>query len=244
MDSLLVPFIVSFIVVVLVALLLRPLAIRLELVDVPGGRKTHKGHVPLVGGIAMLFGFVAGLLALNFPLHNYRALLAGITVLAFAGLLDDFHELSARAKFVAQLIAALLMVVWGHNKLFTLGHLFFGKAILLQYHLSVPVTVFAILSIINAINMLDGIDGLAGGVVLIELLLLFALAFHAGQALDASILGVLASSVAAFLCLNYRLPGRRRAIVFMGDVGSMFLGFALVWFCVSLSQVAQSSLRP
>lgn len=238
------PILVAFIVAGLCAWLLKPLAARLELVAVPGGRKAHQGNIPLVGGIAMLFGLAAGLLVLNLPLHHYRAFLAGIAVLAFAGLLDDFHELSARSKFIAQLIAALLMVFWGHNKLFSLGHLFFGEIILLQYHLAVPVTVFAILSIINAINMLDGMDGLAGGIVLVELMLLFALAQHAGQVADAMILAILAGSVAAFLCFNYRLPGRRHALIFMGDVGSMFLGFVLVWFCVKLSQVGQATLPP
>src|SRR5690349_200444 len=94
--------------------LLRPLAIRLDLVDSPGGRKQHAGHIPLVGGLAMFLGFLFSLLTLPISLTDYRPLLAGCSLLVFIGILDDFHELPARARFAAQIAAALLMTAWGN----------------------------------------------------------------------------------------------------------------------------------
>jgi undecaprenyl-phosphate alpha-N-acetylglucosaminyl 1-phosphatetransferase len=97
---------------------------------------------------------------------------------------------------------------------------------------------------INAINMVDGIDGLAGGLTLITLSTLALISWMAGLEYSLNILLLLIASVLAFLIFNLRYPGQPKAQVFMGDAGSMSLGFIVAWFLISLSQGEQRAMTP
>jgi UDP-GlcNAc:undecaprenyl-phosphate GlcNAc-1-phosphate transferase len=232
----------GFAITLLLLMVLRPLAHRIGLADQPGGRKHHDGRVPLIGGIAMLCGFVFVVLILDVVLSPLRALFAGCGLLMIVGVLDDFRELSTFARFLAQIVAALIMVYFGGVRLHDLGHLVSDTVWSLGLW-EVPFTVFAVVGVINALNMADGLDGLAGTLTLIALATLAALASAAGRAADAAVLLVLVSTVVAFLALNLRIA-RPRALIFMGDAGSMFLGFAIAWFCISLSQRGVPAMTP
>ena len=234
---------IAFFITFSCILLLKPLALRIGLVDVPNSRKHHQGDIPLIGGLAMFMGFLAALLTLAISLQHYRSFIAGSALLVFVGLLDDFHELSPRSRFLAQIFALLLMFFWGGIKLTQLGNLIFYREIGLNIY-SLPVTIIAGLGVINAINMTDGIDGLAGTLVLTELILLIYCAIINGQVLAATILFVIIATILAFLCLNFRWSSRLSAQVFMGDAGSMFLGFALIWFLIELSQRGSHTVTP
>ncbi|MDQ8039878.1 MAG: MraY family glycosyltransferase [Rickettsiella sp.] len=234
---------IAFLITLLCILLLKPLAVRLGLVDAPNNRKHHQGDIPLIGGLAMFVGFLAALLTLPISLQHYRSFIAGSALLVFVGLLDDFHELSPKSRFLAQIFALLLMFFWGGVKLTHLGNLFFYREIGLSIY-SLPVTVIAGLGIINAINMTDGVDGLAGTLVLSALLLLIECAILNQQFIAVYILLLIIATVLAFLCLNFRWPGCLHAKVFMGDAGSMLLGFILVWFLIELSQTAPHAITP
>lgn len=226
----------AFFITLFCIILLKPLALRIGLVDTPNNRKQHQGNVPLIGGLAMLMGLLVALLTLPISLQHYRSFIAGSALLVFVGLLDDFHELSPKSRFFAQLVAVFLMVFWGNVQITHLGNLIDYHDIFLGYYLSLLVTIIATLGIINAINMLDGVDGLAGTLVLVELILLIYCATHTGHFLSASLLFLVIASVLAFLWFNFPFPGRFNAQIFMGDAGSMFLGFVLVWFLINLSQ--------
>jgi len=191
----------------------------------------------------MFMGFFVALLTLPISLQHYRSFIAGSILLVFVGLLDDLHELSPRSRFLAQIFSLLLMFFWGQIKLTYLGNLFFYKAQGLGF-CSLPVSVIAGLGIINAINMVDGMDGLAGSLVLVELILLFYCAVISGQLPSAYLLFLMMVVVVAFLWLNFQIPGRSHAKVFMGDAGSMFLGFTLVWFLIELSQIGAHAITP
>lgn len=104
---------------------LRPLAGHIGLVDTPGGRKIHADPVPLIGGVAVFIGFSFALLSLNTSLAPYRGLLAGVVLLVFIGVLDDFHELTARTRLMGQCVAAALFIEWGNVFFHHLGDLFF-----------------------------------------------------------------------------------------------------------------------
>ena len=234
---------VAFVVTCLLLWVLRPLAMRIGLVDQPCERKRHVGHVPLVGGIAMFCGFMFAVLVLEQSLAGYRALFVGTALLVIVGILDDFHDLPPWVRFVAQIVAALIMTLWGGVVVRDLGALFGSGSIPLGMW-AVPFTVFVTVGAINAINMLDGVDGLAGGVVWIAFVLLGFVAFSGNLMADAQVLLILACVVSAFLGFNLRFPGRRQALVFMGDAGSMFLGFALVWFVITLSQGENRAMTP
>ncbi|WP_342220613.1 MraY family glycosyltransferase [Rickettsiella endosymbiont of Miltochrista miniata] len=231
----------AFCITVFCILLLRPLALRLGLIDTPDIRKQHQGNIPLIGGLAMLMGLLVGLLTLPISLQNYRSFIAASALLVFVGFLDDFKELSTKSRFFAQIVAVLLMIFWGKNYIVHLGNLIFFKDIHLGYYTSLIVTLVAGLGIINAINMIDGVDGLAGTLVLVELILLMGCAIITQHFSATMLLLLLAASVIGFLCFNFPFPGRAHAQIFMGDAGSMLLGFGLVWFLIELSQ---STFRP
>lgn len=234
---------ITFFITLVCIILLKPLAIRLSLVDTPNNRKHHDGEIPLIGGLAMFIGFLVGLLTLPVSLQHYRSFIAGSALLVFVGLLDDFHELTPKSRFLAQIFALLLIFFWGGVKLTHLGNIIFCREIGLNIY-SLPVTIIAGLGVINAINMIDGIDGLAGTLVFTELTLLIGCALLSDQFIAVHILLLVIVTVLAFLCLNFRLPGRVHAHVFMGDAGSMFLGFSLVWFLIELSQSGSHAITP
>lgn len=227
----------------LLILMLRRPAERWGLVDHPGGRKRHAAPVPLTGGIAITAGLVLALAFSFSAFAQYSAFFAGVLLLALVGLMDDLGEVSPGTKLLLQVVAALLMTSWGENFLVNLGDLF-GTNPINTRHWAIPLTVFAALAVINAINMLDGLDGLAGSLVLGILLVLTAFAWTTGDPNAAKILIVLAGALAGFLFFNLPWPLRGQHRTFMGDAGSMVLGFAVAWFSVSLTQRGAVTVPP
>lgn len=226
----------------LIALLRGP-AMHIGLVDVPGGRKEHRGHVPLVGGIALFGAFVFVTMLLDRDLGMYRGLFWGMGVLLIAGVLDDLQELRPAAKFTAQLLAAVVLVVWGDHRIGHLGLGPGGDPMALGW-LAAPFTVLCTVGLINAVNMLDGVDGLAGGVVLVMLGWLVAVALLADSATDLAVPLILMGSVVGFLVFNFPHPWRSSAAVFLGDSGSMLLGLAVAWFAIDIAEASQAYLAP
>ncbi len=226
--------------------LLRQPAMLLGLVDRPDLRKHHKGAVPLSGGPAMVCVFCILALVFGLPPGNYHGLLAGSLILAFLGSLDDLRGLSTNLRFMIQAIVVLTcMGLWGNTELISLGNLL-GTGSLDLGIIAVPFTVFCVVGVINAFNLSDGIDGLAGGLALIALISFGIAAIVAVGAIEADImlLALLAGACLGFLLFNLRTPWRARASVFMGDSGSLFLGFALCWFAVKFSQGSGQPITP
>ena len=215
---------------------LRPVATRIGLVDRPDSRKQHVGQVPLIGGLAMFCGFTLAALTMDQSLTAYRSFFAAAGILVVVGVLDDLRELTSAARFGAQIVAAGLMAWWGGVALHDLGGLRAQQELFELGRWTIPFTIFATVGVINALNMIDGLDGLAGGLSLITLIALAYIAHDTGLDGRRDLLLLLAACVTAFLVLNVRLPGRTQAYVFMGDAGSMFLGFVITWFFIDLSQ--------
>jgi UDP-GlcNAc:undecaprenyl-phosphate/decaprenyl-phosphate GlcNAc-1-phosphate transferase len=232
----------AFIAGLLILMLRRP-AERWGLVDHPGGRKRHAAPVPLTGGIAITAGMILALVVSFSAFAQYSAFFAGVLLLALVGLMDDLGEVSPGTKLLLQVVAALLMTSWGENFLVNLGDLF-GTNPINTRHWAIPLTVLAALAVVNAINMLDGLDGLAGSLVLGILLVLTGFAWTNGDANAAKILLVLAGALAGFLFFNLPWPLRGRHRTFMGDAGSMVLGFAVAWFSVALTQRGAVTVPP
>lgn len=226
-------FIMSFFIVVLILQKLRPLARRIKLID-----NAYQKSIPLIGGIAMFCGFMLALLTLDIPLSGLRFLVAGATILVIVGILDDFHELSISIRFITQIMVAFLITIGGDIVIKDLGTMgLFGL-------FAEPLTILAILGAINAINMTDGIDGLAGGLTLITVSALAFISWQADLYQELNILLLLIATLLGFLIFN--LPYRKKsgAKIFMGDSGSMFLGFMVIWFLISLSQGEQRAMSP
>lgn len=206
----------------------------LGFVDHPGGRKTHARPVPLVGGLAIL----AAMLALGVSTGLAARLpwmLSGLVLVAAVGALDDARELSPRLKFAVQVVACAMMI-WGADvRLTGVGDLLGWRPIGLAF-LSIPLTVFAVVGVINAINMMDGMDGLSGSIVLVALAWYAAVAAMSGLQPQLELALILGGAVAGFLAFNLRFPWQPHARVFLGDAGSLMVGFALGWFAIDLTQ--------
>lgn len=208
-------------------------AARLGLVDLPDARKRHEAAVPLVGGLAVLSGFLVACV-----LGRVNGLLVGVVgpmlLMLGVGLVDDARHLSAKFKLACQVLAAWWLV---HNTgaalyampiPFLSGHVDLGGA-------AVPLTVLMIVAVLNAINMIDGLDGLAGGCLSIASFAL-ALAARAVGRLDLALIAVtLCAAVLGFLLWNARFPWQARAKVFLGDAGALAIGMVLCWLILQLS---------
>ncbi len=248
--SLVVPLFAFALATVLI-LLLRPLAISIGLVDVPGKRKHHSGSIPLIGGLSIFLASLISLFLLSYmDIGKYEldgsihALFTASLVLLIVGVWDDYRELPAAIRFFAQICAILIIIYPGNVVLTDLGYLSFSGEILSLGLLSVPFTVFACLGVINAMNMCDGLDGLSGSLSLISFLGLGVANFLSGSFAEQYLIMVMAASVIAFLMFNLRTLWRSKACVFLGDAGSMLLGIALAWLCVNLSQGEARVISP
>ncbi len=215
-------------------LILRPLATRGGLLDHPGGRKRHEGSTPLVGGIAILIALWISSTMFVRGYDHYTALYIGLTLLAVVGMFDDLNGVSPLSKLAFQFFAAILMTSWGEVSLHSLGDLLYKRDVLL-YAWGIPLTLLATLSVVNAINMTDGMDGLAGGLSFIVFGWFAWLAHDIGNPGAFRICLLMCGAIAGFLLFNMPSPLRRR-LVFLGDAGSLLLGYGISWFSVELSQ--------
>ena len=215
------PFLVAFVVCVLVV----PLAIRLShrfgVIAAPGGRHAHTSATPLLGGLAMYVGFAVGLAV--FLLRDYDATVGVLVVsgLAMALLIiDDRRPMNPWVKLAVQIFLGLVAVV-----IFSIQITFFGlpgKHIVSLGLLAAPLSIFWLVGMQNAVNFLDGADGLAAGVILIVAIVLMLAAGELGQIDVVQMSAALGGACAGFLLFNFS-PAR----IFMGDSGAHFLGIAL-----------------
>ena len=219
---------------------LRRCAHRYGLVDRPSLRKTHRGEIPVVGGLSIGSAFLVTCFIQGSP--SLPFVTACVVILA-TGLFDDLKEFSARSKLAGQLLAAVIMTSWGNVSLVDLGNLF-GTGNVMLGNWGIPFTLFCLIGLMNAMNMIDGLDGLAGGIGLIAAGWLCVAGGLGQHAAETHVLCLLSAAIAGFLVFNLRHPWRRHAVVFLGDAGSMFLGFVLVWFAVFITQSARHDFYP
>ncbi len=230
----LLPFLI-FVLTLLFIGLLRPIAFRIGLSDFPQEqRRIHEQPTPLVGGIALFLAWSLGLLCLPAVPAEVGALWTGALLLLVVGVLDDRWEISHHFRFLAQIAACLLMALKAGVVLWDLGDLLPDGRTLSLGAFALLFTLFSAVGVINAINLSDGIDGLAAVLVLIALGSFWILAQSAGAGSWASLVSLLMAALLGFLCWN--LPPKGRALAFLGDGGSLFLGFILVWLLIQGSQ--------
>jgi UDP-GlcNAc:undecaprenyl-phosphate GlcNAc-1-phosphate transferase len=210
-----------------------PLARRIDLVDHPGTRKVHLAVTPLTGGTAVLLTLLAAG-AWWLPWNPFtQALLVALLLMYAVGLADDLRELTPAVRFFIQIVGCAVMMAWADVRLDDFGQLFTSSVLGLGL-LSAPVTIFAALGVINAFNMIDGMDGLGGSVFLVAAAGMALFAGLGGQLVMLALLVIAMGAVAGFLLLNARWPWNPEARVFLGDSGSMLLGFLLAWCFITL----------
>jgi UDP-GlcNAc:undecaprenyl-phosphate GlcNAc-1-phosphate transferase len=233
---------VAFAVTVLVIRALIPRAGKLGLVQHPGGHRRHAQATPLVGGLGVFVGLLAGWSVEPGVARVPALVLAGVVVVA-VGTLDDRFQLPHWTRFPAHILAGWILVSLGGIALRDLGQLVTDTHAYVGAW-SVPLTVFAVVGVINAMNMSDGMDGLAGSLALVASVGILSMAASGGVTADIVALSVFAASVAGFLVFNLRLGARKQARVFLGDAGSTLLGVVLAFFLIKLSQGHSAPLRP
>jgi UDP-GlcNAc:undecaprenyl-phosphate GlcNAc-1-phosphate transferase len=237
------PLFIGFLVTITLMLVLRPAASHLGLVDVPGGRKTHEGEVPVIGGIAMYFGLLATVLSIGLSQPGETALLVAAALMVIVGALDDRFDLAPYSRILAHIAAAVTLVLASGFTVESLGNLI-GLGDIGLGPVDFIFTVVAAIALINGFNMLDGLDGLAGGVALIALAGL-AFYFVAGNADAAAVASLgLIGSIAAFLIFNLPAKFNRPILAFMGDAGSTLLGFMLAGLALVAIQPRGEGLPP
>lgn len=232
--------------------LLATYATKFHLVDLPDVRKRHFEAVPLVGGLAMFAAFLTTCGVGGTFADIHPAFFVGAAMMLTIGAADDRWNLPALPRFAMQALAIWLAVSLSGNVLSDLGQLVSPQMLALGAF-AAPFTVFGILGVVNAVNLIDGADGLAGGIAFTALAWFFAAvallqtdgAVPVRFSDPSNILLALMGAVLGFLCLNMRTPLRARAGVFMGDGGSLFIGFVLGWFAVATtSQFHPDHLSP
>lgn len=214
------PFVIAFSVSAAATPLVRALAARAGLYKMPCERSVHDVPVPTMGGLAMFVSFaITCALYVKGDTIQVTPVLLGCFLALLLGAVDDVRGVSPRAKFLSQIAIGTLAWLMGISIDFITRP---GGGLILLGWLSYPVTVLWIAAIMNVVNLIDGLDGLAAGITAIACFALLVIALQAGQAHAVIITASLAGCTLGFLPYNFN-PAR----IFMGDTGSMFLGFAL-----------------
>ncbi|GMB01349.1 MraY family glycosyltransferase [Pelosinus sp. IPA-1] len=216
-------YIVAFTVALAVAYFVTPrvkdLAIKVGALDAPDARKVHTRPIPRMGGLAIYAAFVLAVLASMYVSREVLGLLVGGTVILIVGIIDDLKPLPARVKLLGQIVAASVLVMfdirieWLTNP--------FGDMLYVEY-LSIPLTILWVVGLTNTVNLIDGLDGLAAGVSTIASVTILLVALQQNFWTVAVLTAALAGSALGFLQHNFN-PAK----IFMGDTGSMFLGYML-----------------
>jgi len=212
---------------------IRSWSLELGLLDLPDTRKKHLQAVPRTGGIAIFIAWIFPMLVFNDIGRELCGIMAGSLVIFLTGLIDDIRGLSPLHKLMGQISAGIVAIIAGGIEISSLGEFPGLGPIDLPQWLAVPFTLFAVIGVMNAFNMIDGLDGLAGGIAFITLS-----AFTILGCLCESHMLVLSSlallgGLLGFLKYNF-FPAR----IFMGDTGSLTLGFIIAFTAIQLTQTS------
>lgn len=211
------PFVLIFFSALVVAITLTPVARRVAMISgvlaVPGARRVHARATPMLGGVAIYLATAVALVLFSdrFYVPQLAGIFIGATFVSFLGLWDDRSELSPILKLAGQIVGASLLMLTG------IQVQLFASSVL-----NVAVTLLWIVGVVNALNLLDNMDGLSSGVAAVASAFFLLLAVQSGQFLVGSLAAALLGACLGFLYYNFN-----PATVFMGDSGSLFLGYVL-----------------
>ncbi|MFB6468924.1 glycosyltransferase family 4 protein [Cytobacillus sp. Hz8] len=215
-----VTLILCFLCSIVITPFVKKLAFKIGAMDRPNQRKVHHKIMPRLGGLAIYISFMLGMLLIDTSKSVHIPLLVGSFVIIVAGILDDVFELSARVKLMFQIVAALIVILWGGAEV-SFINLPFGGRVDFGFF-TIPVTLLWIVGVTNAINLIDGLDGLAAGVSSIALITISGMAILMGNTYVIAISSIVLVSTLGFLFYNF-YPAK----IFMGDTGALFLGYMI-----------------
>ena len=234
--------ITSLFLVALIITLVATAACRwVGLVDQPDERKRHVGSVPLSGGIAVFISIVVGTFALNVPPYTTEMLIIAILVFAL-GVFDDFQHTNPWLRLSLQYGAGVALATYGGIAIYNVGNLLtLGDIPLLK--LAVPLTALAVAGLSNAYNMIDGIDGLCASLMLVPIAVLSTLAASTGHPMLNSLL-LMVVPLIVFLLFNLGPNKKYLPKIFLGDGGSITMGFLITASLVYFSQGESALIKP
>lgn len=239
METLLLASFIACLASFILTPLARKVAFALNIVDKPDYRKVHKKAMPYLGGVAIYLGFMIGFIAIwkitSFTPSKFTiAYLIGAFIIVVTGVLDDKFNISPKQKLFGQLMAACVVVFYGGKMVF-LNVPFISDGMINIGWIGIPIALIWIVGITNAVNLIDGLDGLASGVSAIACLSIFGVSVLMGNSTIPLLSILLCGAILGFLYFNFH-PAK----LFMGDTGSLFLGFSLATF--SLLEFKQIAL--
>ena len=213
--------VIPFLFVLAITPFIKKVALHINAMDIPNARKVHKKPIPRLGGLGIYMGFLLGYMLMGSMSLRMNAVLIGSFIIVVTGIIDDINPIPAKIKFLFQLIAASVVAFYGKILLTDLSafgfYIEFGK-------FSYLITIIFIVAIINFINLIDGLDGLAAGLSSIYFITIgiVIVGWHHSFGLDAYIAFIMLGATLGFLYHNFN-PAK----IFMGDSGSMFLGYII-----------------
>ncbi|MEE3343290.1 MAG: MraY family glycosyltransferase [Bacilli bacterium] len=210
-----------FMFVVLFMPVIKMVALHINAMDVPNARKVHKKPIPRLGGLGIYLGFLLGYMLFGHESIQMNSILIGSFIIVLAGMIDDINPIKARYKLICQIIGASIVPIFGGILLKDISA--FG--IYINFGIfSYIITILFIVGIINCINLIDGLDGLAGGLSAIYFAMIgvVAILFNNSSGLDTILTFIMLGATLGFLVHNFN-----PASIFMGDSGSMFLGYII-----------------
>ena len=213
--------VIPFLFVLAITPFIKKVALHINAMDIPNARKVHKKPIPRLGGLGIYMGFLLGYMLMGSMSLRMNAVLIGSFIIVVTGIIDDINPIPAKIKFLFQLIAASVVAFYGKILLTDLSafgfYIEFGK-------FSYLITIIFIVAIINCINLIDGLDGLAAGLSSIYFITIgiVIVGWHHSFGLDAYIAFIMLGATLGFLYHNFN-PAK----IFMGDSGSMFLGYII-----------------
>ncbi len=210
----------TFLVVATLVPFVKKMATHIEAIDYPNERKIHQKPIPRLGGIALFLGFLFGYMVFSEPSGIMNSILIGSFLVVLVGVIDDIKPLTSKVKFLGQLAAALIIVFYGNILISDVG--IAGQELEFGFW-AYPLTLFFIVGCINCMNFIDGLDGLASGISAVYFLTIGIIAIVMEKfGLDFTLTFIMLGCVLGFLIYNFN-----PASIFMGDSGSMFLGFVI-----------------
>ena len=221
MLAILIAFVVSFALTPVVKIL----AQKVGAMDVPGeARRVHDHPIPRMGGLAIFLGFIVSMLLFVDITQEVRGILLGSIIIVITGVIDDIISLRAWTKFLIQILSAVIAVLHGVViNVVSNPNVFSSQEAIVLGWLAIPLTVLWIVGITNSVNLIDGLDGLAVGVSTISCVTILVVALLVSEPNVALIVAALAGACIGFMPYNLN-PAR----IFMGDTGSLLLGYVSV----------------
>ena len=227
--------IIGFLSTLISIIIMRPIAIRIKLLDYPDDRKQHEGEIPLIGGISIFVGVIVSLV--NFFEENFiiNTILISVFFVLTLGIYDYLKNIKPKIKLFIQLFLVTITVYLSDIKIESLGFLLglpFTQDLAL---LAIPFTMISVMGLMNAFNMVDGLDGQAGIVAIVALIGIFIFGLDQADNYLYKILLTILSGLIVFLIFN--LISNNKMKIFLGDGGSLFLGLVISFSLIYCTQI-------